>query len=489
MDRSVAVLLAFPEEAGYASNEEYQKAATTHFQKLRKLIEESSFAGLALQLLEHVDPAVNSMSYLALLQVILAHEKSPQTNAPLLSSITRFLLAFDDRQIRYVGGAMSTLLTAVGEQDIFPASIAVDLLTTALLKIDPTGSVLTSHHIALVQLAYTTDNIEVVLPILEKTVVFYPGAKPPSDTRLLCDPESPPSNYITVELGLTSKLNSSAVLRHDLLVALCFISRKSWQQALDTLERVISYPTKEGSCSKIMSEAYNKWLLVGLLLTGKTPSTPALTCPAPLKAYQTVGKPYASVAKAFENPSADVLKAEVETLGAEFWQEEGNLGLIKLVVSHYQRWKIMDLRDIYTKISLEQVRQLTQSAETGACLETEAELQSLIEDMISTGMLKGEIKPAADGKPAHLVFSSPTEDISEQEFASKMTQAAENIKNLAPIIRATQERLGTDKNYLRYLAGRESKGKGRDGGSADALGGFETQIEDEDLMTGIATNI
>lgn len=60
------------------------------------------------------------MSYLALLQPVLSNVKPLQNNIPLLSSIAKFLLTFDARQVRLVGTAMSNILVAVGEQDIFP---------------------------------------------------------------------------------------------------------------------------------------------------------------------------------------------------------------------------------------------------------------------------------------------------------------------------------------------------------------------------------
>ncbi|KAK0720580.1 hypothetical protein B0H67DRAFT_484140 [Lasiosphaeris hirsuta] len=481
MDHCASVLLAFPEAKEITENYVYHKTAQQHVQKVERLIKENTatFSGLAAQLLEHVNPAINSISYLALLQTLLSRDKAPQTNQPLLSAITTFLMTFDPRQIRYVGTTLSNLLTTVGEGEIFPASVAVDLLATALLRIDPTGSMLTSHHISLVNLAYLTDNIEPIRPVIEKTIVFYPGIKSSSDGRYLCDMQLPPPAYITPDTGLTTKLNSSAVLQYDLLCGLCFIARSSWQKAFDALERVISYPTKDGVCSNIMAKAHNKWVLVGLLLTGKTPTVPALAWQGAQKIYGTLGKPYTSIGTAFEQETAETLKAEFETLGQQFWAEEGNLGLMRLVLAHYQRWKIVGLRDIYTKISLAQIRTITQSAETGTPLATEAEVLELVLGMIQDGMLNGVVEQP-EGQPAYLTFLSPTEELSEAEFGAKMLQTAQRIKNLEPIVKATNERLGTSREYLRHLV-RDSKNKDKDPGFV----GFDHSIEDEDLMSGV----
>jgi COP9 signalosome complex subunit 3 len=123
---------------------------------------------------------------------------------------------------------------------LWQASLVVDLLATALLRIDPTGSVLTAHHLTLVRLAYTSNNIEPALPVLEKNIIFYPGAKPTLAPKFLCDAAAHPTAYITPETGLGSRVTPSTVLKYDALRALCFIQRRSWQQAFDSLQRVIT---------------------------------------------------------------------------------------------------------------------------------------------------------------------------------------------------------------------------------------------------------
>lgn len=339
---------------------------------------------------------------------------------------------------------------------------------------------LTNHHVSLVKLAYTTDNIEPALPLLEKNIVFYPGVKGLQEPRPLGSLDLPPASYVTVEAGLTKQLSSSDVLQYDFFRGLCFIQRRSWSQALDALERVITYPARDThSCSKIMVEAHNKWVLVGLLLKGKAPTLPAITAPGAQKAFSALGKPYQSIGSAFGESTARSLKTEYESLGPQFFSEENNLSLIRLVIQHYQRWQILNLRQVYTKISLEKIQTRTQSAETGAPLATEVELEQLVQQMIDEGMLSGVIERPADG-PAYLSFHVPDEELSEAEFGQKMLQAAQRLKGLEPIVKATNERLGTNRDYVRFLAGQQKKDKDwqRDYGV-----GFINQVEDEDLMT------
>ncbi|KAK3325652.1 hypothetical protein B0H66DRAFT_529678 [Apodospora peruviana] len=482
MDHCASVLLAFPPASELADNEQYHKAVRLHIQKVEKLMAENgpAFPAYAENLLGVIHPADHSISYLALLQSLLTRDTPIQGG--LLPQITTFLMTFDPRQIRYVGLAFSSLLKTVSGGELFPASVAGDLLATALLRIDPSGSVLTSHHIAAVNLAYETDNVDPVLPLIEKTIVFYPGVKS-TESRYPCDMESSPVAYVTPESGLTTKLTSTAVLQYDLLCGMCFMQKRLWRQAFDALERVVTYPTKDVGCSKIMVEAHNKWVLVGLLLNGKTPTLPPITGQSAQKAYSTLGKPYSSIGKAFEKDTAETLKAEFESLGLRFWAEDGNLGLMQLVLSHYQRWQIVNLRDVYTKISLEQIRKRTQSAETGGQLATGDEMKALVQSMIDDGMLNGVIETPADGTPAYLTFIEPTEDLSEADFAAQLLLTARRMKDLGPIVKATNERLAMNRDYLRAVI--KDQRREKDGLGRDPVAQFDTSIEDEDLMTGI----
>ncbi|KAL2017005.1 hypothetical protein VTK56DRAFT_2686 [Thermocarpiscus australiensis] len=482
MDQIASVLLAFPPEGGVADDAQYHAAVQAHCQKVDRLTGSKAFRDSAPQLLHHVHPALHSISYLSLLIAVRNANTLPQGD--FLTKVSIFLSTFDSRQIRYAGKAFSAILGWLSGESLFPASVAVELIATALLRLDPTGSVLTSHHIALVKLAYTTDNIEPALPVIEKNIVFYPGVKNADEARPWCDLDLPPASYVTVESGLTKNLTSSDVLQYDLLRGLCFIQRRSWRQALDALERVVTYPTKDNnSCSKIMVEAHNKWILIGLLLNGKAPTLPVTTAIGAQKAYASLCKPYQSIGRAFEESTAQTLKTEFENLGPQFWAEENNYNLMRLVLQHYQRWQILNLRHVYTKISLEQIRTRTQNAETAAPLETEAEVETLVRSMIDDGMLSGAIERPADGRPAYLTFLPPNQEFSEAEFAQKMLRTARRIRDLEPLVRATNERLGTSRDYIRFLASQQKKE--REAGRRDFEAAFANQVEDEDLMTGV----
>lgn len=360
------------------------------------------------------------------------------------------------------------------------------MVTTAILRLDPTGSLLTDKHLILVRLAYETDTAEYAFDAIDKQIVYVPNMG--KDTTIgapqiaLGDLSLPPPDYIAPETSLTEALDVESVLHYDLLCGLLYCSRSNWDKARAAFERVITHPTREGGVSKIMADAYTKWLLVSLLVTGHTPEIPFTTGPNAKKMYEVTGKPYTAIASHFDTMAALALKQEVEA-NVQLWQSDRNIGLVQQVLAAHQKWQIMALRNIYTKISLADIRQRTCSAETGDALATEDEVERLVEGMIQSGMLKGVIRKP-DGKPAYLEFFSEFSELSEVEYKNEMVQAMLKLKELESIYRSTSQRFSTNKFWVNHLL-KEKKREKENASQNAPIASFDSQIEDEDLMSGI----
>jgi COP9 signalosome complex subunit 3 len=356
--------------------------------------------------------------------------------------------------------------------------VAVETLAAGILTLDPTGSMLTSSHILLAKLAYNTNHVDLALPIIDKNIVFFPGMSNYADSTILADTSLSPSAYISRETGLTAQLKPASILEYDLLCGMSFCSRREWAKAHDAFERAVTFPTRDGGTSKIMVEAYKKWVLINLLWKGKQAELPSYTGTGASKQYSTLGKPYTNIANQFVSDNTSGLREEAENNG-HIWLEDGNTGLVQEVLAAYQKWQILRLQRIYSKISIPEIRQLTSSAETGQALEKNEDVETLIQNMIISGMLRGVIEKNDDGT-AFLTFLAPSSILSEHDFAKELAHTAHRLKQLQPVFKATNERLGTSKDYIKHLI-RESK---RDK-TEDAAAGFQTTVDDEDLMGGV----
>ncbi|KXJ91042.1 hypothetical protein Micbo1qcDRAFT_163770 [Microdochium bolleyi] len=484
----IATLKAFPPvgQQVLSTDEAYDGAVTAHLKSLSRLLRDNS-ADLTIhgpELLKDLDPSIHSLSYLAIIHTLVI--PSLATSAPLeviLENLVTFLLTFDARQVRYAGSHLQDIFTALGSGQLLPPSVAVNALATAILRLDPSGSILTSTHISLVKLAYNTDNIGPALPVLDSSIVYYPGMASQNQSERLCDMTLPPPAYISRSTGLTTTLKAPNVLEYDLLCGMAYIARRSWRKAASALERVITFPTKDSGTSKIMVDAYKKWVLVSLLQNGRHREAPAITGAGALKQYSVHSKAYTSVAGLFMAENALALKQEVEKSTAQ-WAEDGNVGLIQEVLSQYQAWQILNLRDVYSKISVPEIRTATQSAETGKPLESDADIEALVQNMVISGMLSGVIQKNDDGT-AYLTFlPESSSSSSELEFARELAATADRLKQLQPVFRATNERLSAHRDYVKHAVKEAKRGTDKTGDS-DGMMGFQTEVDDEDLMGGI----
>ncbi|KAI0445334.1 hypothetical protein F4803DRAFT_508320 [Xylaria telfairii] len=483
MDQCASVMLAFPH---VYENEAYHKNASAHIQRLLRLLKERAkdLVVYSTSLFDVIDPAIQSLSYLTVLHALIF--PSLASNIPqdlILEKLVTFLLKFDGRQCRYAGALLLDIMEAVGNGRLLPPSVAVETLATAILKLDPTGSMLTSSHLLLVRLAYHTSNLEPALCVIDKDIVFYPGMANHENTQHLCDLALTPPSYISKSTGLTALMKNSMVLEYDLVCGLIYCSRREWGNARSAFERVITFPTKDGGCSKIMVEAFKKWILVSLLSEGKHSTTPPHANAFTIKSLEVLGGPYISLATAFATDNVQQLKLEADH-NTHVWRDDGNTGLVQEVMAAYQKWRVLSLEEIYTEISIAEIRQQTKSAETGKTLSSDEEVEMLIRNMITAGMLEGTLKKANDGTP-FLCFYPPTTFLSEEKFSEEAELAKGKLKELQAIFRATKQRISTSKEYIKWTVKDSKRDKSTE--AQDPTLGFEAQIDDEDLMGGLST--
>jgi COP9 signalosome complex subunit 3 len=355
-------------------------------------------------------------------------------------------------------------------------------IRSAIFRLDPSASLLTSTHLYLVKLALETRKYEEALPVLDKYIFQFPGAPHHPKPAFLCEQGLPPAAYITYESKLTSKLKYQDVLEYFLYSGMVYIGLRRWENALECLENAITYPTRDAS--KIMVEAYKKWVLVGLLLEGKLLSLPRYTGSGAAKIYHTLAKPYEAVAQIFESGTAGRLKSEIE-VGQKIWQEDCNTGLIINILSCYQKFQIRNLAGVYSKISIPEVNHLTTSAETGSRLQSPQLAEQLVRSMIAEGSLNATLSHPPTG-PAILTFSPGGPKLSEVQIENELQASKQRIQTLTAEIKRTDRMLTYDNNYLRFV---EKQKKNAKNDAADqGIAGPDmdwNSMEDEDIMAGM----
>jgi COP9 signalosome complex subunit 3 len=361
-------------------------------------------------------------------------------------------------------------------------ALGIAPIREAILRLDPSGSVFTQLHLLLVKLALESRAYNAVVPVLDKFILYFPGSISQTKPKFLCDLSLSPTAFITSTSGLAStKFIYQEVLEYFLCSGMVYIGLRNWESALECLENAVTYPAKDGAVSKIMVEAYKKWIIVGLLLEGKQLSLPRSISSGSAKLYHTLAKPYESVAQLFESATASRLKAEVDA-GARIWREDFNTGLLLQVLAAYQKFQIRNLANIYSKISIPEVVNQTMSAETGNKLTSARAAETLIKSMIADGTLNATMSNSPNS-PAVLTFKSDGPILSETQIQRELAASTERIQALTQEIKQTDRMLTHDKEYIKYA--QKQKKNAKNSQADQGIAGAEmdwNSMEDEDIM-------
>ncbi|KFY09060.1 hypothetical protein V492_05656 [Pseudogymnoascus sp. VKM F-4246] len=498
MDKLLPLLLSFPSHPPPIqplSDEQYDEGIKAQVKNIRKLPGKTLLQATSggEDILNIINPALNSIPYafalLARVNDVQNAPKSAQNNTPpaellpLWEKIVLFLENFDSKQVRYIGPETLEIITIVAAlaRHLGQPGAAVSPIASAILRLDPEASTLTTAHLTLSRIALESQEYSRAAPILERHILYIPttGRHP----KHACSPRLRAHEYLTVESGLTKKITIQDILEYFSFAGSILIGLEQWENAAEYLENVITYPVRGIAVSKIMVEAYKKWILVKVLLAGKAPAVPANTNSNSTKAFHTLGKPYDMVAGLFEVGSAPRLNAEIAA-GMSIWSGDGNAGLMRVVLGAYQKHQIRRLSSLYETIPVSYISENTVSAETGVGLESQGAVENLIRSMISQGELRGTLVSAQGDRPAFLRFA-PTERVSDETLVEKeLAEAMGRIESMVEDIKATDHLLTHEKEYLTWV--RKQKKKQVGASYADAYGGDDlgwvVGPDDEDLM-------
>jgi COP9 signalosome complex subunit 3 len=75
-------------------------------------------------------------------------------------------------------------------------------------------------------------------------------------------------DYITQKSGHTDKITLQALQEYYVLGAMAYSGVRQFKDARDFLEHVLVMPSTNGACNGLFLEAYQKWVLLSLLVDG-----------------------------------------------------------------------------------------------------------------------------------------------------------------------------------------------------------------------------
>ncbi|EAA58307.1 hypothetical protein AN5798.2 [Aspergillus nidulans FGSC A4] len=431
--------------------------------------------------LEAISPAVHSLSYLYLLRIRIQQlqEKTAvgvpndlQPGGTLWNQTVKFLRSFDPIQIRYVGHEWRELVDSVANAALSVSKpiLAVKMIRDALERLNTAG-VFTSLHLMLVKLALLSSSYTYVLPVLDKLLCHFP-----SDTQnahagiLLCSEHEPSTVFFTDSSGFSANLTYRDHLQFYMYSGMVYMALKKWDQASHCLGIVISAPTAN-SVSKIMVEAYKKWVLANLLGHGKLFSVPNLVAPHVTRVYQSLSKPYISLAEAFEKRDFQRLRTEI-SLGQTIW---------RAVFEAYDKFLIIKLGKTFSALTMPDVLQRASSCSKGS-----RDIEEFVVSLVMTKELRAKLSHSPGNETTTMLrfpLSSQSHALREEHIRFRLIQKEAALNTISRAITQTKITLETSHENLQVIAKNQklAGSSERSGvvGSTEADGGGDL---DEDLM-------
>ncbi|CAD6500664.1 BgTH12-06373 [Blumeria graminis f. sp. triticale] len=438
--------------------------------------------------LDVINPTLNTVPYTFVILANITYFSKRIEETELMyfwNKISSYLDLFDARQIRYLGEEFSSIIDAfinLSRQND-QSEHAIISIREALLRIDPSGAVLTPNHVKLTKLALESRKYHAIGQFLERVILYVPNSDNLPKPKYICSLSLSAVAYISADASLAMKLKYIDVLEYFLNCGIACLGCRKWESALKHFECAITFPTKD-VVSKPMVEAYKKWILTGLISMGKRPNLPRSTSTTVSRIYHVLAKPYESLALIFENGTASRLKSEAE-FGQRIWARDCNKGLVAQVLASYQKLQIRNLANIYSKISVSEVQNQTISAETGSKLSTVAEVESLVLNMIERGDLSATISSSPDGSSI-LSFSPTGPILSEAQMQQEIASTISRVQDISREISLTDRNLTYNPSFVRYLQRNKLGYKQRigdtEGHVADYTMSWDVDVEDEDIM-------
>ncbi|KAL8722374.1 MAG: hypothetical protein Q9181_007504 [Wetmoreana brouardii] len=433
-------------------------------------------------LLEILDPSINTLPYL---YTLLAHihagkQKAMVPGSPSWIKALEFLDHFDSVQVRYVGTEFRRLVCCLRDAALaskMPIA-AVRPIRTAILRLDPSASCLTSTHLIFLRLCLEARTFRAAKAVLDKDIYEFPSsANTQSGDQLPCSSHDASSGFISDKTELSDKVTYRDALKYFLYGAMIYMALHEWDRAIHFLEIILTAPSRNNS-SQMQIEAYKKW-------PGSLPKT---TSPQVAKYVRILGKPYEALGIVFKDgldKDLDVRRLNAELhAGNQKWSADCNLGLVLQVLDAYRRFSIVKLGSTYAALPLPQVSQRT-SPTPDDYMET-AEYITL---MINKGQLNATLdNRSRDSEPQSWVLRFATSSstgpriLSEQQQYEEMVRQAATSSALAEHIRATDRKFMLSKEYAEWIK-RSKNDADNSGNGGDGIT-FPGQhpFDDEDIM-------
>lgn len=221
-----------------------------------------------------------------------------------------------------------------------------------------------------------------------------------------------------------------------------WIGLKEYQNALNCFETAITCPAM--ALDAIVVEAYKKFILVTLILTGKPPVISKHASPTVHRHIKLHTGEYLDFAQAYSTRQMAKITASAN-VHAELFSKDKNLGLVKQSIQALYRHNIQRLTQTYLTLSLQDIA-------TAAGLPGAKEVQALLLQMIDSG----EIHATINQQAGMVKFEEADEQSQPSSISKILDETISAHQALSEKLKNTDTEISSSHNYLSRIASKSS---------------------------------
>jgi len=239
----------------------------------------------------------------------------------------------------------------------------------------------------------------------------------------------------------------TGVIPRDLLLyfyygGMIYTGLKQFPKALEFFKTVISAPA--AVLSAVVVEAYKKFVLLHLLVLGKTPVIPRHANMIQ-RFHKTAFLQYNELVAAYVSGNTDELHKVAEQ-HAEVFQKDRNFGLVKQCVQSLYRRNIQKFTQTYLTFSLQDI---ATGVKLGSAKEAEKQVLRMIE--------KGEIFATINQKNGMVSFLENPEQYDTNNMLGSLDFSLQKVIDIGRRSRALDENIGANPSYVQKTLSERGK--------------------------------
>lgn len=212
------------------------------------------------------------------------------------------------------------------------------------------------------------------------------------------------------------------------------IGLKRYRKAWECLHNVITAPMT--TLNAIAVEAYKKYILVSIILSGQVPLFPKYTSSTAQRNLKSHTQPYVDLANCYATGTFSELEGCIQT-NLEKFQSDSNLGLVKQVLSSLYKRNIQRLTQTYLTLSLQDIANAAQ-------LKTPREAEMHVLQMIQDG----EIFATINQKDGMVSFHEDPEQYKTCGMIEHIDSSIHRLMALSKKLGSLDEHMSCDPAYL-----------------------------------------